>query len=117
MAEHMTAEQQELLSVAREAQFRAVKNAMREHFVGGRKMMRPYDDTRHYYAKIYSWSLPPGGAKARRALSKFAALGLIEELPRATRPGAVRLWRFPRAVCDQLAIRARDELLAEGYEQ
>ena len=67
MAEHMTAEQQELLSVAREAQFRAVKNAMREHFVGGRKMMRPYDDTRHYYAKIYSWSLPPGGAKARLA--------------------------------------------------
>lgn len=103
---------------AMRAQRASIKGVLTCCNVGGRRSVRQWDDLGFYLcafsATTFAAHAHTGYDSAKRVLERMTTAGDLDRL-RPPRARAVR-FRFPRAVCDQLAAEVMQELLDEGLE-
>ncbi|MDR2331903.1 MAG: hypothetical protein LBE61_00305 [Burkholderiaceae bacterium] len=99
----------------RAALLKDAKSFMREHYVGGLWKLREWSDYTAWFVRIYSWNLDGSRASARNRLVKLAERGVLVEVTRSERKGAVRSFTAPRPVLDEIGLEAQRYWESVGY--
>lgn len=107
----------EILEAAKSAQFAKIKKNLLAHYVSGKVEIEKWDDFKHHLSRFLSGDIKIGmssGHHLRRRLARIPGISSYRYEKSLKSP--TWFW-FDRSTCDEMAAKARQELIEEGYQE